>query len=405
MHELFPLVFSLIAIAVLGLVEILLLALANRPWWKKQWVRRLSWGLPLFGIVMVFVWGLGQFYAVHWLRLPASILAVVAFVCEVALMLSLPVSGVIHLVNWVMDRIVRRRRRRDSGPVDTNRRAMLRIAAAGLPVATVSLGLAGVTHAFTDVVVHLKPIEFDRLPPALEGLRILHLSDSHLSQYVNLDTLAEVLSNATSFKPDLIAYTGDIADDLTQLGEALQMTHQLRPRLGVYASLGNHEYYRGIARVKSIFEQSPVPLLVNQSVGLDVWGVRLRLAGIDDPRRIGGDDYSFFKNAVDSMLAVSEPADFTVLMSHRPPALDYASEVGLDLVLAGHTHGGQIGIDHHSVFGLIWPQSYFWGHYQKKNSHLYTSSGVGHWFPFRLGCPAEAPVIELRSKGASVEMG
>lgn len=397
MREFFPLIFSLVAIAVVGLIQVLLLALANRPWWARRWIRRASWGLPLFGILMVFLWGWGQFYGLPWLGMPAAILAVVAFVLEVALMLSLPVSGVIHLAHWVTDRVIRRRRRRDPSRIDTNRRALLKVAAASLPIASVGMGLAGVTHAFADVEVSLKPIVLDQLPPPLEGLRILHISDSHLSQYVTLETMADVLTQAEPFAPDLIVITGDIADDLSQLGEALNMTTQLRPRLGVYACLGNHEYYRGLPEVHRIFERSPVPLLVNECVTLDVSGTLLRVGGIEDPRFVGGGDYGFFKNAIDTMLTDSEAADFTVLMSHRPDALDYASEVGLDLTLAGHTHGGQIGISQRSLFEGIAPRGYLWGHYRKHQSHLYTSSGVGHWFPFRLGCPAEAPVIELRS--------
>ncbi len=398
MREFLPLIASLVAIAFVGLIEILLLALANRPWWARRWIRRSSWGLPLFGIVMVFLWGLGQFYGLPWLGMPAAILAVVAFVLEAALMLSLPVSGVIHLAHWVTDRVIRRRR--DSSRIDTNRRALLKVAAASLPIASVSIGLAGITHAFVDVEVSLKPILLDQLPSALEGLRTLHLSDSHLSQYVTLETMAEVLTQAESFAPDLIVITGDIADDLSQLGEALNMTTQLCPRLGVYACLGNHEYYRGLPEVYRIFERSPVPLLVNECVTLNVSGVNLRIAGIEDPRWISGGDYAFFKKAIDTMLSHSEAVDFTVLMSHRPEALDYASEVGIDLTLAGHTHGGQIGFMGRSLFESIAPKGYLWGHYRKHQSHLYTSSGVGHWFPFRLGCPAEAPVIELRSRAA-----
>ncbi|MDH3889638.1 MAG: metallophosphoesterase [candidate division Zixibacteria bacterium] len=398
MREFFPLIFSLIAIGVIGLIEILLLALANRPWWSRPWVRRVSWGLPLFGILMVLVWGLGQYYAVTWLRSPAAVLAVLSFVLEVALMLSLPVSGVIHLAHWVVDRVVRRRRLNDPKRVDNNRRALLRVAAAGLPVAAVSMGLAGVTHAFSDIRVYLKPIKIDPLPPALEGLRILHISDSHLSHYITLDAIEDVLTRAESLAPDLVAISGDIADDLSMLGGALNMITELRAPLGVYACLGNHEYYRGLHKVKQIFGRTTVPLLVNQSVRLDVNGTKLRVAGIEDPRFVGGGDRAFFKNAIDSMLEDTDPADFTILLSHRPSALDYASEVNLDLILAGHTHGGQIGGLQRSLFEVVSPDSYLWGHYQKEQSHLYTSSGVGHWFPFRLGCPAEAPVIELSSK-------
>lgn len=398
MREFFPLIFSLIAIGVFGLVEILLLALVNRPWWSRRWVRRVSWGLPVFGILMVLLWGMGQFYFVSWLRMPASILAVVAFVLEVALMLSLPVSGIIHLAYWVTDRVVRRRRRRDPSKVDTNRRALLRVAAAGLPVATVSLGLAGVTHAFNDIRVFLKPIKVKHLPPALEGLRILHISDSHLAHYITVDTIAAVLLQAEPFAPDLIAISGDIADDLSMLGDALKLTSELRPRFGTYACLGNHEYYRGLPEVKRIFERTTVPLLINQSVRVDVDGTGLRVAGIEDPRHVGGGGRAFFKNAIDTMLSNADATEFTILLSHRPSALDYASEVNLDLILAGHTHGGQVGAGERSLFEMVSPESYLWGHYQKGQSHLYTSSGVGHWFPFRLGCPAEAPIIELSSK-------
>lgn len=397
MREFFPLLFSLVAIGLLGLIEILLLAVANRPWWSRRWVRRVSWGLPLFGILMVLLWGMGQYYFVTWLRMPAAILAVIAFVLEVALMLSLPITGIIHLVNWVTDQVVRRRRRAPS-KVDTNRRALLRVAAAGLPLASVSMGLAGVTHAFNDVRVFLKPIKIDHLPASLEGLRILHFSDSHLAHYITLDTIAELLTKAESLSPDLIAISGDIADDLTMLGEALKMITALRPRLGTYACLGNHEYYRGLPEVKRIFGRSTVPLLINQSIRLDVAGTALRVGGIEDPRFVGGGDRAFFRKAIDSMLSTADAAEFTILLSHRPSALDYASEVNLDLVLAGHTHGGQIGAGERSLFELVSPESYLWGHYQKGSCHLYTSSGVGHWFPFRLGCPAEAPVIELSSK-------
>lgn len=398
MREFYPMILSLVAIALFGLIEILLLVLVNRPWWSRRWVRRVSWGLPLFGLLMVLVWGLGQYYAVTWLRMPAATLAVIAFVLEVALMLSLPVSGIIHLTHWVIDRVVRHRRLSDTSKVDTNRRALLRLAAAGLPVASVSLGLTGVTHAFNDVNVSLRPVKIAQLPPALEGLRILHLSDSHLAHYTTLDTIVSALSQAEPFAPDLIVITGDIADDLSMLGDALKLTSELRPRFGTYACLGNHEYYRGLPEVKRIFERSPVPLLINQAIQLDVAGTALRIAGIDDPRHVGGADRAFFKTAIDSMLSGADAADFTVLLSHRPTALNYASELNLDLILAGHTHGGQIGAGERSVFEVVSPQSYMWGHYQKGQSHLYTSSGVGHWFPFRLGCPAEAPIIELSSR-------
>jgi predicted MPP superfamily phosphohydrolase len=84
------------------------------------------------------------------------------------------------------------------------------------------------------------------------------------------------------------------------------------------------------------------------------------------------------------------------MLSHRPAAFDAAAENGVDLTLAGHTHGAQVGLFGRSLLEPLWPEARLWGHYRQGVSQLYTSSGVGHWFPFRLGCPSEAPVIELR---------
>ena len=397
MREFFPLFFATVVILILGAAEVLLLAFLNRPWWNNKRLRIASWVLPLIGVVAVALWGWGEYSGRDWLAWPGAVLAVVTLVSELALMISLPLSGCLHIANWILDRFVRKRSGK-ARPVDSNRRAVLKTVAAGLPLLAVSMGGAGVTRAFAGVNVFLKPIHFDSLSPGLNGLRILHLTDLHLGHYVRLDDLEVVLAEADLFKPDLVVVSGDIADDLSQLGDAINMMNSLGPRLGVYACLGNHEYFRGLTQVKRTFERSPVPLLIDQAETLDACGSRLLLGGIDDPRRMRGADRAFFKRHIDQCFSTADSqSDFTLLISHRPDALDYASETGVDLTLAGHTHGGQVGLWGHSLFESVWPRQYLWGHYRKDGSHLYTSSGVGHWFPFRLGCPPEAPVIELRS--------
>ncbi len=397
MRELFPLIFATVVILILGAAEVLLLAFLNRPWWINKRLRTASWVLPLVGVGAVVLWGWGEYSGRDWLAWPGAVLTVVILVSELALMISLPLSGGLHLVNWILDRLVRDRGSRVR-PVDSNRRAVLKAAAAGLPLLAVSMGGTGVTRAFTGVNVFLKPIHFDNLSPSLNGLRILHLSDLHLGHWVLLEDLEKVLTEADLFKPDLIVVSGDIADNLSQLGDAIKMICSLEPRLGVYACLGNHEYFRGLVKVKVTFESSPASLLIDQVVTLDVDGEKLLLGGIDDPRWVSGVKDTFFKQHIDQCFSASDPhADFTLLLSHRPNALDYASARGVNLTLAGHTHGGQVGLFGHSLLEQILPEGYHWGHYLKDGSHLYTSSGVGHWFPFRLGCPPEAPVIELRS--------
>jgi predicted MPP superfamily phosphohydrolase len=395
MRILFPLIFSAVFILLIGGIQLLLLRFLTRAWWDRKIIRWAAVFLPLFGVMMVIVWGFGEYYTRDWLTYPGAVAAALTFVLEVALMLSLPLSGVLHFAQRIADLIAHRRRKESSDTVNTGRRDFLRLAATGLPVTAVATGVSGITGAFSDVKVERKVICFDNLPEGLESLRILHLSDLHLMHYVTVDDLAAVLAEAKILQPHLVLLTGDVADDLRLLPDTLDMLEAFAAPLGAFACLGNHEYFRGVGRVRRIFDSSPVPLLVDQAVKLQFGSTSFYVGGIDDPRLMGAKDYAFFRRTIDATLEQAGTGAFSVLMSHRPDALDYASEVGVDLTLAGHTHGGQIGLGGRSLFESAWPDRYLWGHYQRRGSHLYTSSGVGHWFPFRLGCPREAPVIEL----------
>jgi predicted MPP superfamily phosphohydrolase len=161
--------------------------------------------------------------------------------------------------------------------------------------------------------------------------------------------------------------------------------------------MGNHEYYRGADRVQRIYDRSPVPLLINQGQRIQVGSSALYLSGADDPRQMGWsyDSSRFYRSALESSLGGAASDDFRLMLSHRPGMFDYSAPEKVDLTLAGHTHGGQLGMMGHSAFEMFGDDLYLWGRYQKGDSQLYTSSGVGHWFPFRLGCPAEAPIITL----------
>jgi hypothetical protein len=399
MRMFFPLIFAASMIFLLGLFEVVLLRFLNRDWWRNRYIRLAAWGLPIFGTAMVIVWGVGEYNAKDWLAYPGAVLAVGTFVLEVSLMLSLPVSGLIHSVRRLIDLIASRVRPEAAEAVDTRRRLFLKGFAVALPVITTSTGVAGVARSFSDIRLREMSFSFDKLPPDLEGFKILHLSDLHLSHYVKLEDLTDLLQRAEALAPDLVLLTGDVADRLNLLPDALGLITQLGAPYGTFASLGNHEYYRGIVEVKQAFDRSPVPLLVNSSVNVIVGNTMVTVGGLDDPLRMGRKNNEFFRRCLGEALDQPAPRDFTLVMSHRPDALDEASVVDVDLVLSGHTHGGQIGFSGRSVFDSIWPDRYLWGHYRMRGTQLYTSAGMGHWFPFRLGCPSEAPLIELR-KGA-----
>ncbi len=379
---------------VIGGLQILLLWGFNRDWWRRKAIRWTSLLLPVATVLGMGLWGLGEYYQIGWFSRPGMVLTALAFIVQIALLLSFPISGIFHLINRLIDHLVRHRQ--TDTAVDTNRRIILKGIAAAVPLAAVASAGAGFTRSFGSINVFTKQLSIENLPSDLEGYRILHLSDLHLRHYTTLDDLTDVLERAKEFKPNLVLVTGDVADDLSQLPDALSLIEQFKAPDGQFATLGNHEYFRGVEQVKAIFDRSAVPLFVNQSGRLSVGSTSVFVGGIDDPRRMGAKETTFFQRTIDETLSESRSDDFKLLMSHRPDAFDYASEQGISLTLAGHTHGGQIGFMGRSVFDSYWEDRYLWGEYRRGKSVLYTSSGVGHWFPFRLGCPPEAPILELR---------
>ena len=404
MTELFPVFFAGATLIILSLLVIAFFVLLNRRWWRIRRIRILSLLLPLSGLVSITIWTLGIFALKKTVMIIGSFLTALILVLILALLLSLPVSGAF---NFLHDYLEKRSRRRDRdipkkvpSPAGVAalmpRRRFLKTAAAVAPTLALTSAVSGTVHAFAEPRVYLKQISFSNLPPFLDGLRILHISDIHLGYYVWIDHVERLLEDARQFSPDIVFATGDLSDRLDIYGDLLRLLASSNPPLGVYASLGNHEYYRGIQAVLKIFDQGPVPLLVNRGVMIKRNGGAFYLGGADDPRHLSGRYEDFFRDTIERTMRDAPTAAFTILLSHRPDGFEEAAKAGVDLTLSGHTHGGQVGFAGRPVFETLMAKNYLWGVYEKGQSRLHTSAGVGHWFPFRLGCPAEAPVLELK---------
>lgn len=388
--------FIIAFIFLFGLLEVILLKLFNREWWQYRWIRRLAWSLPVTGVCGILLWGWAAYNQFATASMIGAIVSALAFILEVALMFALPVSGIIHVTARLLEKWRPATTESDEQPADSVRRDFLRGLAAAVPAAAIVSGAGGVAGSFRRAVVEKKTISIKDLPPALDGLKLLHISDTHLRSYVTLDDLERILLDAEQYSPDLLFLIGDVADDLKQLPDALRMAASFKSPLGNYATLGNHEYFRGIQQVHRIYSDSDVPLLVNDSVRLSVNGSTMIIGGIDDPRHMTSGNDDFFIKAVKETFSQWEKGEFSVLLSHRPGAFVYAAQRGISLTLAGHTHGAQMGFMGRSILENAFPDSFLWGEYHRGKSHLYTSSGAGHWFPFRLACPPEAPVLELK---------
>ncbi|MEW5924351.1 MAG: metallophosphoesterase [Candidatus Zixiibacteriota bacterium] len=396
-HHLGPFVFGMLILVILTVVNILMLRFLNKAWWQKKIIRLAVMLLPVVGFIGSAIWWAGYQYKIIWMSKTGSVVLIFIVISLLALMLALPVSGLLNIISAILEKRRLRSAADKSNNVNLQRRNLLKGAAAALPLITLSTGGGGVAQSFQKTNVYTRPMTFPNLPPQLDGFRILHVSDSHLGIYRFLSDYEEIFADVAEYEPDLVLLTGDISDNLTLLPDALKIAASLKPRFGAFASLGNHEYYRGITQVLKSFDSGSVELLRASGKTIDVDGAALYLAGCDDPVRIHGLNHEFLGDSIDKAIDGKPSKAFTVLMSHRPEGLDPAADRNIDLVLSGHTHGGQAGINGRSLWSAF-TDRYLWGHYSRNNSQMYLSAGIGHWFPFRLGCPPEAPIIELTAK-------
>lgn len=377
--------------AILYFATLALVAGVHRHWWRVTWLRRaLYWQFPaaLLGVAFCV---LSRYYNVPWLWTVGmglfSGLALYLGAFFVAVLLVTP--GVL-----LYDRLPRRG---TEGPSSFERRRFLGHGLAVVPALGAASVSYGIYTSYTRARMPVVPLCYPDLPADLEGLKILHISDIHIGPYVQLADLEALLARAAQAAPDLVLITGDICDHNPDYLAALRLLESVPARLGAYASLGNHEYMRGVGRIRQHFAQTAIPLLVDEGLAVPVGATTLYLGGVDDPRRLHNPaSYAHLRRSVERAVSASPSDAFTVLLSHRSQALDYAAPLGgTDLILAGHTHGFQLGVAGRSVFEPFFPQRYIWGHYQKGTTQLYTTAGIGHWLPFRLGCPPEAPIITL----------
>jgi predicted MPP superfamily phosphohydrolase len=380
-----------IVLSIIGIANVALLWALHSSWWKLKAVRLLATLLPLLAVASTVLWGLG--YARGWHRLVglASVAAPSLLIMELAILISLPFSGAAHFAADVIAYIERRR----NPSYSDERRQFIKRAAAVFPAIALPSGLVGVAESYAPIRIPIKEIPIAGLPTALRGFKIAHLSDLHLGYYVHLDHLEVAVENIRPHQPDLVVFTGDISDNLDLLPQVIEIVNTLSPRYGIYAGVGNHEYYRGITEVKKIFSKAPFPMLINQHININVGSAPIFLGGADDPRTLRRDYTAFLRNTIETTMSNAAGSAFRLLMCHRPEGFNYSALKGIDLVLSGHTHGGQIGLGGRSLLEPIFPEKYLWGIYRRGKTTLYTSGGMGHWFPFRLGVPAEAPILVL----------
>ena len=230
------------------------------------------------------------------------------------------------------------------------------------------------------------------LDPRLDGFRIAQLSDLHIGT-LTPKTWGMAWSRAANRAlPDLAVVTGDMVTSGTDFHEDVaDVIGSLRAKDGVFASMGNHDYFGDGEPLVSMLRARQVGVLRNEGVVIDRGGAKLWLAAIDDTWTRRDDIAEAMRHRPDGAT--------TVLLAHDPNRFDEAAAAGANVVLSGHTHGGQIGVPFLYRFANLASFGYRYnvGLYRRGAAVLYVHSGLGTTGPpMRLGVPPEVAILVLR---------
>ena len=290
--------------------------------------------------------------------------------------------------------------------VDIDRRRFLRYGVRGAVVATLGKGFYNTTSSMIELME--RPVSLSSLPVTFKGFTIGHLTDFHSSLIVSGDHIATSAKLVMGKKPDMIALTGDFISgsmkflsgsvgsfNKSYLDKLVDALSSLSAPMGIYGVLGNHDFWSGPEAVTAITGELSknigVVWLRNKNVRLTKGGRSIDLLGVDD---YWEESYSL-KKAYGGLTDSS----VKILLSHNPDVNENIKpDMKIDLILAGHTHGGQVALP---VIGAPFLPSSFGQKYRQglvrdNARQTYISRGVGHLLaPVRLNCAAEATVITL----------
>lgn len=254
-------------------------------------------------------------------------------------------------------------------------------------------------------------LSFTNLPAAFKGLKIVHISDIHSGSFTDKKAVMKGVDKILKQKPDLILFTGDLINNKAEeMQDYMDVFDKLRAPMGIYSTLGNHDYgdyvrwdnkeekMANLERLKKVHEKLGWRLLLDEHIPLERNGGQIALLGVQN---ISGKRSFHSYGDMKKAHTGSEAYSFKILMSHDPSHWDAevrTNYTDVDLMLSGHTHGMQFGVE---IPGFKWsPVQYIYkqwaGLYEKDNQKLYVNRGYGFiGYPGRVGILPEITILEL----------
>ncbi|HSI32794.1 MAG TPA: metallophosphoesterase, partial [Tepidisphaeraceae bacterium] len=295
-----------------------------------------------------------------------------------------------------------------------SRRGLLRTTAIAIPPLVGAVLTVRAEWALRTFRVRRLEVFVPTLPVDLDGLRIAHVSDLHVGQFLPSGMAGRVVDATNALGADLVAFTGDLMDiSADRIAPGLDFVRRIDPRQGLALVQGNHDGMTDADKFEQPVREAGLPLLQDQGLTCRVsgrqtavqflgmrwgdlrFGRELDRTGRDAGRRFRVRSDAATRDSVARITALRTVDAFPIVLTHHPHDFDLAADAGFPLVLAGHTHGGQLMLTERVGVGPL-RFRYWSGTYGRGASRLVVSNGVGNWFPLRLNAPPEIGLITLR---------
>lgn len=371
----------------------------------------LFWSIPL--MVLAYLLAYSYLDGESWNRNLHTYLRTFIFIAYMSKMLVLPflaIDDVRRAVQWTLERVGTRTNFSSSRSRFLTQFGVL---IGSIPFFSLTYGMVRNAYRYK---LFYTPLEFDNLPDALHGLKIVQISDIHSGSFTFKEPVKTAIDLINAQKPDLVFFTGDLVNERAdEMLPFLDVFDKIESRHGVYSIVGNHDYgdyvewptpeakIANFESLKDMHRRLGWDLLLNENRVLDINDTRLAVIGVENySAHLRFPRHGDLKKAS----VGTEKADFKVLLSHDPSHWDVQvnkEHPDIRLMLSGHTHGMQFGVE---IPGwLKWsPIKYLYkqwaGLYQKDQQYLYVNRGLGFLgYPGRVGILPEIACLELRKKG------
>ncbi len=397
---------------------LVLLYLSQRFWFKSLWratrnavpsIRRVFRGAFVAMWVLLILSITERLIGHYWLPRGGMLSGVTAliqlwlFTSLVAFLFFAVVKGLEWSWFSVMDLISRRR---VTGPQDHDRRAFFRYAARAAAAIPLIAGVYGFAAERFRYRVREVDVPIADLPAGLDGMKIVQLSDIHSGDYMPLDEVRRAVEIANGLGADIAFVTGDfVSNEHDPLAGCIAELSRLKAPLGVWGCNGNHEIYaKAEDKAELLFKQHGMTLLRHENREVEYKDAKFNLIGVDYQRdsMVAG-PHPPMLNGVDGLMRRDIP---NILLSHNPNSFDKAAELGIELSLAGHTHGGQVKFEilDKNITPARFITPYTAGLFHQpspastaKRAFLYVNRGLGTFaLPARLGVDPEITLLTLR---------